>query len=117
MAAAIDLQPPAPVRLPVVALLLISSKINHLLRVNFLLDLEQVTDRQGEIVLPQASYRLDQALQTDRLLAIVKIRSKTSVITFLIVARSSPTITLDELITDNNGRITASQDVTTCTII
>jgi hypothetical protein len=126
--AASDLQPLALVRLLVVALLQISSKMDRLLRVNFLLDLKQVIDRQWEIVLSQASFRLDQALQTGRPLAIVKITSKTSVITFLIVeiiapiprkivARSSPTITLDELITDNNGRITASRDVTTCTII
>ena len=126
--AAIDPQPRAPARLLVAALLLISCKIDRQLRVNFQLDLQQALDRQWESVLLQASFRLDQEPQTGRLLAIVKIRSKTSVITFLIVeiiapiprkivARSSPTITLDELIIDSNGRITASRDVTTCTII
>jgi hypothetical protein len=126
--AAIAPQPRAPARLLVVARLPISCKIDRLLRVNFPLDLQQALDRQSEIVLLQASFRLDQEPQAGRLLEIVKITSKTSVITFLIVeiiapiprkivARSSPTITLDELITDNNGRITASQDVTTCTII
>jgi regulator of protease activity HflC (stomatin/prohibitin superfamily) len=75
----------------------------------------------------RASFRLDQTPQAGRLLAIVETTSKTSVITYLIVkiiaailrkivGRNSPTITLDELITDNNGRITASRDVTTCTI-
>jgi hypothetical protein len=44
--AAIDPQLQALVRLRVVALLLISCKTDHLLRVNFPLDLQQALDRQ-----------------------------------------------------------------------
>ena len=126
--AAIAPQPRAPARLLVAALLLISCKIDRLLRVNFPLDLQQALGRQWESVLLQASFRLDQEPQAGRLLAIVETTSRivvtmsptveiTNPVLAKIVAHSSPTIMLDGLIIDNNGKITVLRGGTMCTII